>query len=255
MSKNKNFNELIERRRKKIKIKRYIGIFVILVAVVITLCLKLPYFNVKSIEVLNNRNITSPNITKLSQINIGDNIFYLNLKKSKENVLSNPYILDANIRRKMPNKIIIDVEERDAVFYVMQDNKYLVIDKEGIVLEEKNSISGMKLLRLEGFKKKDYELGKVLDKTETRKIEIISQITELIDNLKKGVPEPSIVDITDITDIKVYYKNIVVKIGTSDNLREKLNKAINILLENNLINKKGYIDVSFKGSPVFLVEG
>ncbi len=251
---NDSKNELIEKRRKKIRIKRYITIIVILIAVVVTLCLKLSYFNIKDIKVLNNRNIGSEEIKKLSQINLGENIFYLNLRKSRTAILSNPYILKADIKRKLPNKINIYVEERTAVFYVKQNEKYLVIDEKGIVLEEKNSINGMKLIKLEGFEGKNYKVGEVLDNSDVRKLKIINDITKLIKSLKDGIPEPSIVDIKDLTDIKLYYGNIMIKIGTSDELQEKINKAINILVDNKLIDKKGYIDVSFKGSPVFFVE-
>lgn len=251
---NDSKNELIEKRRKKIRIKRYITIIVILIAIVVTLCLKLSYFNIKDIKVLNNRNIGSEEIKKLSQINLGENIFYLNLRKSRTAILSNPYILKADIKRKLPNKINIYVEERTAVFYVKQNEKYLVIDEKGIVLEEKNSINGMKLIKLEGFEGKNYKVGEVLDNSDVRKLKIINDITKLIKSLKDGIPEPSIVDIKDLTDIKLYYGNIMIKIGTSDELQEKINKAINILVDNKLIDKKGYIDVSFKGSPVFFVE-
>lgn len=251
---NNSKNELIEKRRKKIRIKRYITIIVILIAVVVTLCLKLAYFNIKDIKVLNNRNISSEEIKKLSQINLGENIFYLNLRKSRTVILSNPYILKADIKRKLPNKISIYVEERTAVFYVKQNDKYLVIDEKGIVLEEKISINGMKLIKLEGFEGKNYKVGEVLDNSNTRKLQLINDITKLIKSLKNGIPEPSIVDIKDLTDIKLYYGNVMVKLGTSDELQEKINKAINILVDNKLIDKKGYIDVSFKGSPVFLLE-
>lgn len=251
---NNSKNELIHKRRKKLRIKRYITIIVILIAVVVTLCLKLSYFNIKDIKVLNNRNIGSEEIKKLSQINLGENIFYLNLRKSRTAILSNPYILKADIKRKFPNKINIYVEERTAVFYVKQNYKYLVINENGIVLEEKIYINGMKLLKLEGFEGKNYKIGEVLDNSNTRKIQVINDITKLIKSLKDGIPEPSIVDIKDLTDIKLYYGNMMVKLGTSDELQEKINKAINILVDNKLIDKKGYIDVSFKGSPVFLVE-
>ncbi|MCY6354038.1 cell division protein FtsQ/DivIB [Clostridium sp. ZS2-4] len=251
---NNSKNELIEKRRKKIRMKRYITIIVILIAVVVTLCLKLSYFNIKDIKVLNNRNIGSEEIKKLSQINLGENIFYLNLRKNRTAILSNPYILKADIKRKLPNKINIYVEERTAVFYVKQNDKYLVIDEKGIVLEEKSSINGMKLINLEGFQGKNYKVGEVLDNSNVRKLQIINNITELIKSLKDGIPEPSIVDIKDLTDIKLYYGNMMVKLGTSDELQKKLNRAINTLVYNKLIGKKGYIDVSFKGSPVFFIE-
>lgn len=250
---NKSDNELILRRRKILRIKKYITVIIILCAIAITLCLKLPYFNIKNIKILNNRNITYNEIKKLSLIDLGQNIFYLNLNKSKANILSNPYIMSVKIKRNMPNEIVINIEEKNAVFYVKDNDKYLIVDKDGTLLEEKSSITGMKLLNLYGFKSKDYKIGEILDKSDSKKIKIINEITMLINNLKDGVVEPNAVNIEDTTDIKLYYGNMLVKLGTSEDLKEKFNTAINILLSNNLINKKGYIDVSFKASPVFFV--
>ncbi|MCY6483718.1 FtsQ-type POTRA domain-containing protein [Clostridium aestuarii] len=251
---NKYKNKLIEKRRRKIKIRRCFLFFIILISISITLCLKHPYFNVKEIQVFNNRNISSEEIKKISKLNIRKNIFYLNFKESKTNILKNPYILSTDIKRKLPNKIKIYVQERTAVFYVKEDNKYLVIDKDGIVLERKESINKMKLLKLQGFEEKTFTVGEVISKKDSRKVEVISYITDLIKRLKKGIPEPSMVDVGDLTNIKMYYGNMVIKLGTSDDIEKKFNTAINILNSNDLISKKGYIDVSFKEEPVFLVE-
>ncbi|QGU95117.1 FtsQ-type POTRA domain-containing protein [Clostridium bovifaecis] len=247
-------NELIEKRRKRKKIKRYMLLFILFISISITLCLKLPYFNIKSIEVENNRNISSDEIIKLSDIGTGKNIFYLDLQRSKTNITKNSYILSVKIRRKLPNIIKIHVEERTAVFYIKKGEKYFVVDKNGVILEEKELISGMKLIKLDGFDKNNYKVGEVINEKDGKKIKTIGQITELIKNLNEDIPEPSIVDLSDLTDIKVCYGNMVIKLGTSDDIDKKYNRAINILMYNKLVDKKGYIDVSYKGDPVFLVE-
>lgn len=252
--KNKERNELILKRRKKKRIKKYTLSIILLVSIVTTLCVKLPYFAVKDIEVTNNRNITSEEIKKLSQVQLGKNIFYLNLSKVKESILTNSYILDANVKRQFPDHIKIDVQERIAVFYVKQQDKYLIIDKDGVVLEEKATINGMKLIKLEGFEKDPYKVGEAIKIKDERKIKTIGEVTDLIDRLNEGIPEPSIVNIDDLTNIIFCYGDMIVKLGTTENLEEKYNKALNILMGNGLANKKGYIDISFNGEPVFAVK-
>lgn len=253
-TKTKEKNSLIENRRRKKRIKKYILLTIILLSISVTLCLKLSYFNVKKIEVIDNRNIQSDEITRLSNIKLGKNIFYLNLKTSKKNILTNPYILNVEIKRKLPNNIKIYVKERTAVFYIKKGEQYLVIDENGVVLEEKASVKGMKLLRLDGFNDDLYKVGEIIKSKDTRKIKFISEITELIKRLKKDIPEPTIVDIGDLTDIKIIYGEMIIKLGTIDKFEEKYNKAINILMNKGLINKRGYIDVSFNGNPVFSIK-
>ncbi|AEB75847.1 cell division protein FtsQ/DivIB [Clostridium botulinum] len=254
VGKNKEQNELILKRRKKRRIKKYTLSIILLVSIVTTLCLKLPYFAIKDIEVTNNRNITSEEIKKLSQVQLGKNIFHLNLNKIKESILTNSYILDANVKRQFPDHIKIDVQERTAIFYVKQQDKYLIIDKDGVVLEEKATIDGMKLIKLEGFEKDPYKVGEAIKTKDERKLKVINEITDLIARLNDGMPEPAIVNIDDLTNITFCYGDMLVKLGTSDNLEEKYNKALNILTVNGLTNKKGYIDISFNGEPVFAIK-
>ncbi|KOA20977.1 cell division protein DivIB [Clostridium homopropionicum DSM 5847] len=247
-------NYLIEKRRRKRKIKRYFFLLIILISVSITLCLKLNYFNINNIDVIDNRNIPSEEIIKLSAITKGNNIFYTNLKKSKANILSNSYILNVNIKRKLPNTIQIFIQERSAIFYIKKGDIYLIVDREGVILEEKQKIDSMKLIKLEGFDKDNYKLGEAIETKDERKLKLIGEITTMIENLQDGVPEPSIVNIEDLTDIKFFYGDMMIKFGTSEDFTTKYNRALNILIQNKLIKKSGYIDVSFKGDPVFFLK-
>lgn len=253
-SKNVSKNYLIEKRRRKRKIKRYFFLLIILISISITLCLKLNYFNISNIDVIDNRNIPSEEIIKLSAITKGNNIFYTNLKRSKANILSNSYILNVNIKRKLPSTIQIFIQEREAIFYIKKGDTYLIVDKEGVILEEKQKIDSMKLIKLEGFDKDNYKLGQVIETKDERKLKLIGEITTMIEKLQDGVSEPSIVNIDDLTDIKFFYGEMMIKFGTSEDFTTKFNKALNILIQNNLIKKSGYIDVSFKGDPVFFLK-
>lgn len=248
----KTDNQLIINRRKRRAIKRTIISLILLISVTITLCLKLTYFNVSNISVINNHTINSDEIVKLSKINKGINIFYLNFKNVQTNLQSNPYILSANINRKLPNTIVISIKEREAVFYSKRDNKYLIIDKNGIVLEEKEDISQMKLTNLQGFDTKEAKIGEVIPAQDKRKIDNISLITELISNNSSGIDITSI-DLSNDLNLLAYSNNMCIKLGNS-NIKDKLNKALNVIVSNNLKDQKGYIDVSYEGNPVIFKE-
>lgn len=229
-------------------------LMVLLIATLITLALKLTYFNIKTIQVTNNFNLTANEVIKTSGIFKDNNIFYVSFKKSKENLLSNPYILDVNLKRKLPSTIIIDIKERNAVFYINVDNKLYVIDKDGVVLEEKSSIAGMKLTKLDGVSKDSIKIGKQLVLDDSRKIDVIRNITELL-SLNNSETVMTSLDISDIISLKAYYGNMCVKLGSGENLKNKLNKAKSIMDSNKaLISAKGYIDVGFEGNPVVFIE-
>jgi len=246
-------NELHKKKLKRKKFVKILMAFIVLISVLITLCLKLSYFNVEKIEVVNNKNLTKEQIVKLSKISQGSNIFYVNLKESRTNLLNNSNIMDVNIKRNFPSKIIITVKERDAVFYIPKDSKFLIVGKDGVVLEEKGTIENTKLIKLDGIDVKTVVVGKKLNVQDKRAIELIGEITELY-NLNISKYSITSVNMNNLLNINIFYNNMCVKIGTSDSLRKKLNKALNVIDTQGLIDKKGYIDVSYEGNPVFCIE-
>lgn len=241
-------NELIRRRRKRNVIKRAVITFVLLIAVLVTLCLKLSYFNVQNIGVGHNKLVSSEDVITLSKIYKGNNIFYINTNKVRTNLFKNPYILDAAIKRKLPNSILIDIKEREAVFFIEDNKKYIIIDKNGIVLEVRDNIDNMKLTRLEGLDVGNIKLGEELSSANKRQIDNITNITELINVNSSGI-EITKVNLSDSENVQIYCGNLLLKLGPSD-LKDKLNLALNIIVSGNLKNAKGYIDVSVDGNPV-----
>lgn len=246
-------NELIIQRRKKKKIKKLFMLFIMLVSICVTLCLKIPYFNIINIQVTGNKNISIKDIIALSNIKVGNNIFYVYLKESEDSILSNPYISSVTITRKLPSTIVISVKEREATFYNTKDNKYLVIDKDGVVLQKRDDIKDMKLIKLDGIDFSKCEVGKLIKDSDERKVDAIVDLGDIVHNSKisKGL---TLVDVNSSIDIKVYYGDICIKFGNADEIDKKFNKALNILDRKELKGVKGYIDVSFNGNPVFFIQ-
>lgn len=247
-------NELIIMRRRKKKIRNCLLFFLFLLAVLFVLSIKLPYFNIKSIEVYGNKNIKSHDIVKLSGICTGNNIFYINLKASEKNIMRNPYIDTVNIKRKLPSGININVTERDAVFYTDLSGKFYIIDKNGVLLQKKDSVSDMKLVKLTGLNVENVEIGNRIKSSDSRKIDAVKNIGGLIEKNRTsfGIVR---VDVSDSLDVKAYINNMYIKLGSADDMKEKLNNALNIIKQEKLENKSGYVDVRFHGNPVFFIDG
>ncbi|WP_461615341.1 cell division protein FtsQ/DivIB [Clostridium sp. Marseille-QA1073] len=109
-----------------------------LTSVLITLCLKLSYFNIASITVKGNENLTKEEIIEKSNIKVGENIFTVKTNKAISSVKENPYVITSHIKRKFPNEIIITVEERKAAFYSKLNDEFYIIDNEGIILDKED---------------------------------------------------------------------------------------------------------------------
>lgn len=248
----KTDNELILQRRRKKKIKKAILLFMLMTSLLVTLCLKLSYFNIKTVEISGNKKVTKNEVISLSNVNLGNNIFYINLQEIQNNILSNPYIASAKIERRLPSQIQITITEREAVFYIDKDGKYYIVDKNGVLLQKRSDIKGMKLVKLDGIDYDKAEIGKVSKDKDKRKVDAVKVLGNLIEDNR--ITDITSMDVSNSVDIKLYSGDILIKFGGIDNIDKKLNKALNILRRSELKGVKGYIDVSFNGNPVFYIE-
>jgi cell division protein FtsQ len=249
----KKSNSFIKKRRRKRFIRNSILLFILLFSVLIILCFKLPYFNIKTVSVENTKHIPKEEVLKLADIKIGGNIFYLNTGKVNERLRVNTYISNVTISRKLPDTIIIKVEERKAEFYAELNGEYYVIDNNGVVVETTKDINGKNLVLLVASNMENVQIGKVIPGIDSRKLQAIKDIAALIDGNKSGIPLTK-VDISDILNINIYSNDMAIMIGTYDNISTKLNKGINILSQDGNKNVKGHIDVRFNGVPSIYIE-
>ncbi|WP_446899320.1 cell division protein FtsQ/DivIB [Clostridium sp. LBM24168] len=250
----KTDNEFIIKRRRKRKIRNSCLLLLFLLAVLFILSIKLPYFNIRNIKVYGNKNIQESDIIKLSRIYRGNNIFYINLNAAEKSIMSNPYIDSVTIKRKLPSDIDINVTERNAVFFIGSNGAFYIIDKNGILLQKKDDISDMRLVKLTGLNVGNTRIGDMIKSNNNRKVDGIKNIGELIEGNKTsfGIIQ---IDVSDSLNIKAYINNMCIKLGSADDMKEKLNKALNIIEQEKLDNAKGYVDVRFNGNPVFFIDG
>lgn len=94
-----------------------------------------PAFNIKTIEVINNQNISKEQIINSSGILINENMFKISTNEAEKSILTNPYIENVKVKRKFYDKIEIDVQERTATLMLEYGNSYIYINNQGYILE------------------------------------------------------------------------------------------------------------------------
>lgn len=247
-----NNKESILKRKRKIKnIKRGIVIFIILTAVLITLSLNLEYFNIDSVNIKGTMTINEEAIRASSNIALNTNIFKVRLKDVRANILENPYIESVNVKRKLPSNITIDVKERKAAFYIEYGGAFYIVDDKGIVLEKRDNIDNMRVLKLEGVENIQLEVGKGIIMDNKEKFQYLCNIYDyLYDNEYIKQYNFVGVQLNEFIDIKLFTDKFYIKLGTTENIIGKLDKAFSILKEPQFSSLQGYIDVSFNGNPV-----
>lgn len=241
--------EELKKRVAKKRRRKAIFICLFLLAVLITVCFNIPYFNIQAIDISKNNILTESEVSWLNQKYLGHNIF----TTSKDNIINDlktqPYIKNAVISKKFPNKLAITLEQKQGKFFVEHEKKYYIFDEELNLLEVKDDVSDLNLITLMGIDVNSMNVGEKVNGYD-KSSKVLNEISGLIDDNLTDIVVSSI-NIEDISNIKIYCGKLEVKIGTGDELKDKLNKAFNVILKDKaLLENNGYIDVSFKGNPV-----
>jgi cell division protein FtsQ len=243
---NTNVNKLVIKKRKKKKVKRIVlGVFVLIIGIIIFIY-KAPIFNLKKIDITGLVTLTNESLQETLKYNIGQNIFTIDYSKIEKELEENPYIKELKIRKKGINKISIDIVENNIAYYFESNGKIKSINNEGVIAEELESLDGRNLTKLTGIDLTEKSVGD--------KISEDYQLPEVLDTFYKMIevmPEEfnfSEINISDLNDIICYIGDVEIILGDTSDLIDKVNIALNLIEQGTI--SKGYIDMSFDGSPV-----
>lgn len=128
---------LIRSSPGKILRRKFLIVFVMSAAAVAITFSFLYFFRVKTVSVLHNQKITTDEILEAANIPLNRHIFSISAKKAEDSVLSlSPYIKSVQIKRNFPSEFVIETEEYTADFYVLIEEKYYLVTRTLLILEE-----------------------------------------------------------------------------------------------------------------------
>jgi hypothetical protein len=90
-----------------------------------------PRFAIAAIEVRGNATLTPDEIRGLLTARIGDNVFTTDVRAEAAALRAEPWIARADVRRELPDTLVVEIEERTAAAVVALDATYLA-DARGV---------------------------------------------------------------------------------------------------------------------------
>lgn len=233
----------ILKKKKRIKLMlKFTALLIIIIAGII-FALVSPIFNIKEINVSNNNQINTETIISLSQLNLGQNIFKFNKNKVNKNIKTNAYIESVEIKRKLPNKVQIQIEERKQEYNVEFLNGYAYINNQGYILqisEEKQALP-----TIQGISTPDEQIveGNRLNSEDLEKLEVIIQIINICKNYELDSKITNI-DISTKDEYTLYLEEEkkTIYLGDKSNLSNKM-LYVQVIIEENR-GKEGAIFVN-----------
>ncbi len=233
----------ILKKKKRIKLMlKFTALLIIIIAGII-FALVSPIFNIKEINVSNNNQINTETIISLSQLSLGQNIFKFNKNKVNKNIKTNAYIESVEIKRKLPNKVQIQIEERKQEYNVEFLNGYAYINNQGYILqisEEKQALP-----TIQGISTPDEQIveGNRLNSEDLEKLEVIIQIMNICKNYELDSKITNI-DISTKDEYTLYLEEEkkTIYLGDKSNLSNKM-LYVQVIIEENR-GKEGAIFVN-----------
>lgn len=216
-----------EKRMKKFRIIKFFIKTLIFIALLIGLavyCFTSPVFNITEINIVGNEKFQSEEYLELSQLHTGENIF--NFRKSTiiSNIKTKGYVESVNIRRKLPTKIEITIEERTPTYLISLENEEVAyINNQGYVLE----ISQIKLplTIITGISTKTENIieGNRLENDDLEKLQNVIQIKDSMRNIEI-TKELDKIDITSKFNYILTFEQEAkeVQLGDMSNLSSKM---------------------------------
>ena len=248
----KDVKKFIKAKKRKKLIKKLILITIVLVVGGFIFITKAPIFNIKAITFKGNVTIASEVLLSGVSDRIGLNIFTVNEKDIKEEVLKNRYVSTVDIKRKGINTLEIDITEEAPVYYINNGIELLIINNDLEVLEEVDNLEGRNLVEIKGI-----DLGVKDDESRVDEFNsyknILTNFYPFISKNRESISLSSL-DVSNIVNIIGYIGNVEIFFGDDSDLYNKMENVYRIMLDDNINIAKGYINVSFNGSPVIKIE-
>ena len=200
------------------------------------------FFKIEDIQVKGNTIYSCDEIIKKSSIKKGNNLFLSSIKKGKRRIQKElPYIEKINISRKLPNMVIIEVEDAKTYYSIENEDKYVLINREGKIVdicEERKDC-----LQVNGVELEEVVVGEEAifkDKT------IEKNFKDLFNELKKwNISNIKKIDFSDSANIMINYKNLIdINLGFYEDVGYKIRTAQEIINGKLKDGERGVLDLS-----------
>lgn len=254
-------NQKRKKKKKKVK-KKFRKLFVstaafMTAAVVIIFCIyyvyfETDYFDISEVRVSGNILYNKDYIIDKSLIEAGKKIFSVDRHKVKDIIEDEVYVKNTRVVYELPNKVFIELTERQEKYQIFYNNVYVVTDNEGFVL--RTSTEKNQLITIESLTDVLYNVGEIIQITG---IENVQSIFQTIDYINSGFGSETVkslyIDSNNSFLLETEYGTFI-RIELDEDINYQIvfaMKIINERLNNNLVVANGLIDFTKGDSPVY----
>ena len=216
------------RRQRIIRAAGRVLFLAILVAAAI--CALTIFFKVKTISVEGAMRYRTEEIVAGMGVKQGDNLYLWNKVKVSDRLLHDfPYLESVQIRRRLPDTLMVTVTECSGAVAVPSGTGYCYLSEQGKVLELSETDGG--LATVSGVTLEDAEPGELVERAQDAYVDALLDVLQTLDaaGMLDGL---RFINLTDLTDIRIGYEGrFDIRVGTLDGLSYRIRFAQTVISE------------------------
>ena len=218
----KNQRKIAKKKKRVKRIIKWTSLALIIIAGAI-FAFASPLFNITQIEVINTNLLSKDKVISLSGIKKDQNIFRFLKSDVIKKIKEDPYVQDVKINRQLPNKVQIDIEERQRNFSLEFLNGYAYINNQGYILEISQDKLNLPVIKGASTEENNITPGKRLEQKDLEKLEVAIKIMTIAKENELDEKVTSI-DISNKNEYILYLESEKKKVylGNQENLTTKM---------------------------------
>lgn len=260
--------------RKQKKSKKFMsgkrGFFVSLIAIiaVVVILLLSPIFSISEIKIDSVSLYEQENIAAAFQeyqgkngfLSLFKNVSFSNLddifklcygNKEKSMLFDFPLLKNVTVKYKLPNTLLIEIEERTPIMIVESYGMYLHLDSEGYLLGAYAQSDNTEMPIIKGVGITEYKIGTSVAGGKNRTIDEAIKICTIMKQLSM-LSYIDIIDVSDYNNVWMYCApSLSIKFGSAEDIGRKLSYLKGIIDNGHDGNSNGTLDLSTGGNPIF----
>ena len=206
---------------------RVLFIGILLAAAILAMTI---FFQVKTISVEGAVRYSPEEIVAGMDVKQGDNLYLWNKVKVSDAMLERfPYLETVQIRRHLPDALVVTVTECTAAVAVPADGGYYYLSEQGKVLEQNAADGGLPVVT--GVTLAEATPGQMVRQAEDAYVDALLEILQTLDagGMLDGL---RFINLQDLTDIRIGYEGrFDIRIGPIDELAYRLRFAKTVIDE------------------------
>ena len=224
------------------------GVLFIVLSFIIILNSK--FFAVSEIEIRGNSSVSSEDIILNAGISSCRNIFQIDVGQIEASLLKDLRIASVRTKRKLPDKIIIHIQERVPVCLLSYLNNLLIIGNDSMVMGIQEEAETVELPVVFGAELKVVKYGEKIESADFQNVLKILSYSD--DYLRQVISEIDLSKLRMILDLPKYNHQVRVELGNTAELDKKLANLRAILLSPDLNGGLERIDLRVTDLPTVI---